>query len=92
MEVLDELGSWGVRRLGGRARGGVAHHRADLRPATAFVLGNESHGLAPDVEALLDGFVSIPMAPGVDSLNVAAAASVLCFEAARQREPVQEGG
>jgi TrmH family RNA methyltransferase len=88
VEVLDELGSWGVRRLGARARGGIAHYRADLRRPTAFVLGNESHGLAPDVEDLLDGFVTIPMAPGVESLNVAAAASVLCFEAARQREPV----
>ena len=88
VEVLDELGSWGVRRLGARARGGVSHHGCDLRRPTAFVLGNESHGLAPDVEALLDGFVTIPMAPGVESLNVAAAASVLCFEAARQREPV----
>jgi RNA methyltransferase, TrmH family len=88
VEVLDELGSWGLRRLGARARDGVPHHRADLRPPTAFVLGNESHGLAPDVEALLDGFVTIPMAAGVESLNVAAAASVLLFEAARQREPV----
>jgi TrmH family RNA methyltransferase len=92
VEVLDELGSWGVRRLGARARGGVAHHRADLRGPTAFVLGNESHGLAPDVEAVVDGFVTIPMARGVESLNVAAAASVLCFEAARQRTPVPPPG
>ena len=88
VEVLDELGSWGVRRLGARARGGVAHHRADLGGPTAFVLGNESHGLPSPVEDVLDGFVTIPMAPGVESLNVAAAASVLCFEAARQRDPV----
>ena len=88
VEVLEELGSWGVRRLGARAREGVAHHRADLRGPTAFVLGNESHGLAPEVEDLLDGFVTIPMAQGVESLNVAAASSVLCFEAARQRETV----
>ena len=88
VEVLDELGSWEVRRLGARTRGGVAHHRADLRSPIAFVLGNESHGLASEVEDLLDGFVTIPMAAGVESLNVAAAASVLCFEAARQREPV----
>ncbi|HYX43811.1 MAG TPA: RNA methyltransferase [Acidimicrobiales bacterium] len=92
VEVLDELGSWGVRRLGARPRGGVVHHRADLRGPTAFVLGNESHGLAPEVEALLDGLLTIPMVPGVESLNVAAAASVLCFEAARQRETVSPPG
>ena len=88
VEVLDELGSWGVRRLGARARDGVPYHRTDLRGPTGFVLGNESRGLAPDVEALLDASVTIPMAPGVESLNVGAAASVLCFEAARQREAV----
>ena len=92
VEVLEELGSRELRRLGARAREGVAHHRADLRGPTALVLGNESHGLAADVEALLDGFLTIPMAPGVESLNVAAAASVLCFEAARQRAPVSPAG
>jgi RNA methyltransferase, TrmH family len=91
VEVLEELGSWGLRRLGARARGGLAHHRADLRGPTALVLGNESHGLAPDLEAVLDGILTIPMAPGVESLNVAAAASVLCFEAARQRDLMPPG-
>ncbi|HWC11329.1 MAG TPA: RNA methyltransferase [Acidimicrobiales bacterium] len=87
VEVLDELGSWGVRRLGARAREGVPYHRTDLRSPTAFVLGNESHGLPPEVAAVVDGFVTIPMTSAVESLNVAAAASVLCFEAARQRSP-----
>jgi tRNA G18 (ribose-2'-O)-methylase SpoU len=85
--VLSDLGSWGLRRLGGRASGGEAHHRADLTVPTALVLGNEAHGLAPEVEDLLDGLVSIPMAEGAESLNVGAAAAVLCFEAARQRRP-----
>jgi len=52
---------------------------------TAVVLGNEAHGLDPEVTSRLDGTVSIPMAGATESLNVAMAATVLCFEAARQR-------
>ena len=46
----------------------------------AIVMGNEGDGLASDVIAAADYVVRIPMAPGVDSLNVAAAAAVACWE------------
>ena len=46
----------------------------------ALVLGNEEHGLAPEVAAACDQLVQIPGAGGMDSLNVAAAAAVLCWE------------
>jgi TrmH family RNA methyltransferase len=49
------------------------------------VLGNEAHGIAPEVGARLDGQVRIPMAGPADSLNVAMAGTILCFESARQR-------
>ncbi len=85
VEVLVELGSWGLRRLGARATGGTMYDETDLTGPLALVLGNEAHGLAPEVEALLDGLVSIPMAAPAESLNVGAAAAIVCFEAARQR-------
>ncbi len=85
VEVLEELGSWGIRRLGARAVGGTAHDATDLTGPVAVVLGNEARGLAPEVEACLDGRVTIPMAASAESLNVAAAAGIICFEAARQR-------
>jgi TrmH family RNA methyltransferase len=74
-----------MRRLGARATGGTAYDAADLTGPLALVLGNEAHGLDPAVESLLDGVVTIPMAPPAESLNVGAAAAILCFEAARQR-------
>ena len=83
--VLGTVGGWGLRRLGTRAEGGVAYHRADLAAPTALVLGNEAHGLGEQAAAALDGWVSIPMAGRAESLNVGMAAAVLCFEAARQR-------
>ena len=85
VEVLEELGSWGMHRLGARATGGTPYDATDLCRPTALVFGNEAHGLSPDVEAALDGLVSIPMAQPAESLNVAAAAAILCFEAARQK-------
>ncbi len=59
----------------------AAESLADLR-ATArniFVLGNETHGLSPDVRATCTGQLRIPMSNGVESLNVSVAASLLAF-------------
>ena len=55
-----------------------------LTPA-AIVIGNEAAGLPQEVARSTDASVLIPIAPGVDSLNAAVAASVLLYEAARQR-------
>jgi 23S rRNA (guanosine2251-2'-O)-methyltransferase len=47
-----------------------------------FVVGAETSGISEDVRGLLDARVSIPMQSGVESLNVAVAASLVCFYAA----------
>ncbi|MFO0689723.1 MAG: RNA methyltransferase [Myxococcota bacterium] len=52
-----------------------------------YVLGSESQGLSPDVAALLDERLSIPMAPGVESLNVAVAAGLVCYHASGRLHP-----
>jgi 23S rRNA (guanosine2251-2'-O)-methyltransferase len=54
----------------------------------AYVLGNESAGVSPGVAAQLTGWVGIPMAGDVESLNVASAAAVVCFDWARRRAAV----
>jgi 23S rRNA (guanosine2251-2'-O)-methyltransferase len=54
-------------------------------PRVAYVLGNEATGISPAVAAELTGWVGIPMASNVESLNVASAAAVVCFEWARRR-------
>ncbi len=50
----------------------------------ALVLGSEGHGLSPRWEQSADRRAIIPMAEGIDSLNVAAATAVACYVAARR--------
>ena len=51
----------------------------------ALIVGREATGIPASAEGEADEFVHIPMAQGVESLNVAAAAAILLYEAARQR-------
>jgi RNA methyltransferase, TrmH family len=85
-EVLAELGAWGMTRLATVARGGESYTEVDLTGPVALVLGNEAHGLPGQLDSLLDGQVTIPMAGRAESLNAGMAGAVLCFEAARQRK------
>ncbi|CAM3452571.1 RNA methyltransferase [Kibdelosporangium persicum] len=59
---------------------------ASLPPKAAFVLGSETAGVTPEVREHVTSWLSIPMRGGVESLNVASAAAVLCFEHLR-RDP-----
>jgi TrmH family RNA methyltransferase len=84
--VLDvpaaEAGDLGLPLLGTAATGGTPYDEAALDPPVAVVLGGEAHGLPPDLR--LDGLVSVPHAGRAESLNVAMAAAVVCFEVARR--------
>jgi RNA methyltransferase, TrmH family len=70
----------GLRGWGAAAAGGEAYDRAGLAGADLVAFGSEAHGLGRDDLEL----VTIPMAPGVDSLNVAASAAILLFEIRRR--------
>jgi tRNA G18 (ribose-2'-O)-methylase SpoU len=58
---------------------------ADLRGDCCVVFGSEGTGIAPEVLAVCDDAVAIPMHADVDSLNVGSAAAVFLYEAMRQR-------
>jgi RNA methyltransferase, TrmH family len=82
--VLDgDPSALGLPLWGTAATGGVAYDQANLTAPLAFVMGNEAHGLPADFA--LDGLLTIPHVGRAESLNVAMAAAVLCFEVARQR-------
>jgi RNA methyltransferase, TrmH family len=63
----------------------LAPWELDWCQPVALLVGNEGAGLPEEVERSADARIRIPMATGVESLNAAAAAAVLFYEAARQR-------
>jgi RNA methyltransferase, TrmH family len=86
VEVLGALRAGGRRCIGTTASGGAAPDQVDLTGPVALVLGNEARGLPSELAGHLDAELTIPLSgPSADSLNVAMAGTVLCFEAARQR-------
>ncbi len=58
---------------------------AELPERAAYVIGNESDGLDANARAACDGFLSIPLDNGVESLNAAVAASLIAYEVRRRR-------
>ena len=83
--VIDTLQHWEFMTVGTAVRDGVDYAAFDWRRRVALVFGNEASGLEEALIGRLDARVSIPMVGRAESLNVAVSASVLCFEALRQR-------
>ncbi|MEX0958443.1 MAG: RNA methyltransferase [Burkholderiales bacterium] len=79
------LKSFHGRVIGMVPRGGPTIFEVELRGPIALVFGSEGHGLRPDTAAGIQLQASIPASGAVESLNVAAAAAVCCFERVRQR-------
>jgi 23S rRNA (guanosine2251-2'-O)-methyltransferase len=84
VESVRALKDAGFHVVGLDAGGDDDLFSAHLPEPVAFVLGSETAGLSPDVAALVDAWVSIPMAAGVESLNVSAAAALVSFELVRR--------
>lgn len=82
---LGEAKAAGFWIWGAEAGAGQGPWEVDLTGSTVLVLGGEGKGLRPRVAAACDGTVALPGAGRVESLNVAAAATALIFEAVRQR-------
>jgi TrmH family RNA methyltransferase len=74
-----------VRLVAAVLRGGQDPDDIDWRGKIGLILGGEGPGLTDEAIALCDARVTIPMAGGVESLNVAAAGAVLVYAARRQR-------
>lgn len=83
--AIAELKSKGVWVFGTAAEGSIPMYKADLTVPTAIVIGNEGEGLSQLVRKNCDVMVSIPMKGKISSLNASAAASILLYEAVRQR-------
>ena len=83
--TIRELKEQGVWVFGTAAEGSQPMYQADLTGPTAIVIGNEGVGMGRLVRDLCDVMVHIPMSGRISSLNASAAASILLYEAVRQR-------
>lgn len=84
-DIVAWLRGHGIRLLAASPEGADLWAACDLTTPVALALGAEHDGLSPALRAACDGTVGIPMHGAGDSLNVATAAAVLLYEAARQR-------
>jgi tRNA G18 (ribose-2'-O)-methylase SpoU len=86
-DCLRELRRRGVRCIAAHPHTEkIVLSQANFTGDCCIVFGSEGHGISPAILAECDEAVAVPMAPGVDSLNVGAAAAVFLYEAARQRK------
>jgi len=85
VHVLEELKKESIWVMGAAVRGGEAPWHVDLSVPLCLVLGGEGEGLRPLVARTCDRLLTLPMRGKINSLNVSAAAAVLCYEVVRQR-------
>lgn len=83
--AIARMKARGVNCYAAHLEGSCSYECEDYSKGTAFLLGNEGNGLRREIADLADRRILIPMCGKVESLNVAIAASILMFEAARQR-------
>lgn len=84
-EVLGYLREHNIQVLAAALGDSQRYDTVDYTGPTAIVVGTESTGLTPLWTGEADARVAIPMQGAIDSMNVSVAASVLIFEAKRQR-------
>jgi TrmH family RNA methyltransferase len=94
-QTLPEVKAHGIRVLATSSHKGIEISNSDLSGPVAFIVGGEGAGVPKDVLAQTDETVTIPQSSKVESLNAGIAASILLYEAARQRRvdsPQRHGG
>jgi RNA methyltransferase, TrmH family len=89
-EILQHARRAGVAVAATVASGGQPADAVDLRAPWLVLLGNEGAGLTKDIVGQADMRLSVPMRPGVESLNIAVTAALVLYEARRQRHGASE--
>lgn len=91
-DCLDNLHEAGVKILATTVRAAARPaDLVDMAGPMAVIIGNEGNGVADDLAAKADANITIPCPGPVESLNAAVAASVLLYEASRQRVALAGG-
>lgn len=81
---LQGLSQSGRQVVATASNRGNPYYEFGYDKAAVILMGNEAHGLPEAIEGCVTDWVHIPLSGGTESLNVAMAAAVICFEARRQ--------
>ncbi|HKV95557.1 MAG TPA: RNA methyltransferase [Candidatus Angelobacter sp.] len=84
-ETIPLVKQHGVRVLATSSHKGKPLQEASFTGAAMIVIGNEGAGVPHEVLSLADELITVPHSPRVESLNAGIAASILLYEASRQR-------
>ena len=84
-EGIGFLQENGVSVYAAHLKGSCCYDVPDYKGASAFLIGNEGNGLTDEAADMADQYIRIPMGGQLESLNAAVAASLLMYEANRQR-------
>ncbi len=90
-EAFEQLEKVGVKVFASTSRGAESVDRIALAGPVALLIGNEGNGVPAAMARRADGQITIPYPGPVESLNAAVAASVLLYEASRQRSCTPSG-
>lgn len=82
---IKDLQGRDIKVYAAHLQGKETYDFQDYCRSVAFLIGNEGNGLKDETAELADTYIKIPMLGKVESLNAAIAATLLVYEAARQR-------
>ena len=82
---IKDLQECDIQVFAAHLKGEESYDLQDYCRSVAFLIGNEGNGLKDETAELADTYIKIPMLGKVESLNAAIAATLLVYEAARQR-------
>ena len=83
--TMESLKQQGVSLYAAHLKGQHAYDEEEYTKACGFLIGNEGNGLSDEIADLADTYIKIPMEGQVESLNAAISATLLMYEANRQR-------
>ncbi len=84
-ETIDSIKLRGMKVYAAHLKGRLNYFEADLKGNTAVIIGNEANGISDMAAGCSDELLKIPMFGTIESLNASVAASILMYEAVRQR-------
>lgn len=87
-KLMQVLHTHGIHTYAAHLEGAKSYDKVKFQGGTAFLIGNEGNGLSAELTALSETKIRIPMEGQVESLNAAISASILMYEAHRQKSKV----